>query len=174
MVTIMDNENKKYTCCFFGHRKIQKEEEIKIKVYEAVENLIKDGVYIFLFGSKSEFNSLCYEIVSKLKEKYSHITRIYVRAEYQYIDSDYLSYLLKSYEKTYYPENIYGRAAYAERNREMIDNSDFCVVYYDENYEVIKHKSKKHEFVNRKPNSGTRLAFKYALKKKKKIKNVFL
>jgi len=44
--------------------------------------------------------------------------------------------MLKDYENTYYPENMAnaGKASYVERNQEMINKSDFCVVYYDEKY----------------------------------------
>ena len=60
--------------------------------------------------------------MTKLKEKYPHVKRIYVRAEFPYINDDYLTYLLKSYDETYYPEKLHGssRAAYVERNYEMI------------------------------------------------------
>ena len=74
------------TCCFFGHRTINETEELKSKLNEIIEKLIVDEkVDTFLFGSKSRFNSLCLELVTELKEKYPHIKRIYVRAEYPYI-----------------------------------------------------------------------------------------
>ncbi len=60
-----------------------------------------------------------------------------------------------------------GRSSYVERNREMIDNSDFCVFFYIDKYEV-------NPTLNRTQNnkSGTRLAFNYAYKKQKIIINV--
>ena len=119
---------KTNTCCFFGHRTINETEQLKNKLYEIIEMLIiYENVDTFLFGSKSRFNDLCYELVSAVKEKHSHIKRIYVRAEYPYINNDYKNYLLKSYEDTYYPEKILnsGRAVYVERNCEMIDKSQF-------------------------------------------------
>ena len=71
------------TCCFFGHRTINETEELKSKLIETIEKLIVEKqVDTFLFGSKSRFNSLCQETVTELKEKYPHIKRIYVRAEY--------------------------------------------------------------------------------------------
>ena len=55
----------KYTCCFFGHRKINETEELKSKLYEIIEKLIVEKqVDTFLFGSKSRFNSLCQETVT--------------------------------------------------------------------------------------------------------------
>lgn len=120
---------KNNICCFFGHRTINETEELKSKIIETIEKLIVDeNVNTFLFGSKSRFNSLCLELVTKIKEKYPHIKRIYIRAEYPDINEQYTNYLLESYEDTYYPEHIIGsgRAAYVERNYEMIDNSRFA------------------------------------------------
>ena len=93
------------TCCFIGHRTINETEDLKSKLNEIIEKLIVDeNVDTFLFGSKSRFNSLCLELVTELKEKYPHIKRVYVRAEYLYISERCKNYLLKNYEDTYYPE----------------------------------------------------------------------
>ncbi len=150
----------KITCCFFGHRTINETEELKAKLYKIIEKLItEEKVDVFLFGSKSQFNSLCLEMVTKIKERYPHIKRVYVRAEYPYISEQYKNYLLKNYEDTYYPEKIMnsGRATYIERNYEMIDNSHFCIVYYDkENAPTIRK-------------SGTKIALDYAIKQCKNI-----
>ena len=151
------------TCCFFGHRTINETEELKSKLMEIIEKLIVDEkVDTFLFGSKSRFNSLCLELVTEIKEKYPHIKRIYVRAEYPDINEQYTNYLLESYEDTYYPEKILnsGRAAYVERNFEMINNSKYCIVYYDEQNTPTTRKS------------GTKIALDYAIKKRKQIINI--
>ncbi|MBE6648759.1 MAG: DUF1273 family protein [Ruminococcaceae bacterium] len=151
---------EKNTCCFFGNRTIKETEELKEKVTEIVERLIVDEkVEAFLFGSKSRFDSLCLELVTKTKEKYPHIKRIYVRAEYPYISEHYKESLLKEYDETYYPEKLLdaGRAVYVERNREMIDKSRFCVVYFDESTVPTTRKS------------GTKIALDYAKKRKKEI-----
>ncbi len=151
---------KENTCCFFGHRTINETEELRKKLTETIERLITDkNVDTFLFGSKSRFDSLCLELVTKIKEKYPHVERIYVRAEFPVINDEYKSYLLKSYEDTYYPEKIMnsGRAAYVERNHEMIDNSKYCIVYYDEVNAPTTRKS------------GTKIALDYALKKGREV-----
>ena len=150
----------KNTCCFFGHRNITETEEVKAKLNAIVEKLIVERqVDTFLFGSKSSFNSLCRETVNKLKEKYPHIKRVYVRAEYPHISEDYKEYLLESYEDTYYPKKILnsGRAVYVLRNYDMIDQSYYCVVYYNELNVSTSHKS------------GTKIALDYAIKKCKNI-----
>ncbi len=148
------------TCCFFGHREINETEELKQQVYSIIENLILDHrVDTFLFGSKSRFDGVCYEQVTKIKEKYPHIKRIYVRAEFLQIDESYTTYLLEKYEDTYYPEKAVeaGKAVYVERNYAMINESRFCIVYCKEDYSPIRRKS------------GTKLALNYAIKKNRKI-----
>ena len=115
---------KLQTCCFFGHRKIEITESLENELYNVVENLIvNENVNVFLFGSKSRFDELCLSVVTSLKRKHSQIRRIYVRAEYPYINGDYTEYLLRSYEDTYYPERLLnaGKAVYVERNFEMIE-----------------------------------------------------
>ena len=153
---------KENTCCFIGHRETKDTKDLRLRLSSAVENLIKaENVDTFLFGSKSRFNSLCHTAVTEIKQKYPHIKRIYVRAEYPDIDENYRDYLLESYEDTYYPEKIRGsgRAAYVERNCEMINKSRFCVIYYC---------GQKYPKSGR---SGTKIALDYAEKHSKIIIN---
>jgi len=160
--------------CFIGHRTVNNAEEIKFKLRETVLMLIEKGADTFLFGSKSEFNSLCWECVTELKTEYPHLKRVYVRAAYPVISASYKEYLLEGYEETYFPQKIEkaGRSAYVERNFEMIDKSDICVFYYDEDY-VPPQKPPKSRFdISRKTNSGTKTAYNYALSKKKEIINL--
>ncbi len=154
------DEKRSTTACFFGHRTIGETEDLKRRLTAAIENLITaEGVDTFLFGSKSRFDSLCLELVTALKEKYPHLKRVYVRAEYPEITEEYKAYLLRSYEDTYYPEKLRnaGRAAYVERNRELIDRSRFCIVYYSETHSPAIRKS------------GTKAALDYAVKKERRI-----
>lgn len=156
---------EKKTCCFFGHRKISGTERLKERLYEIIEELILcNHVTTFLFGSKSEFDKLCLAVVTELKGKYPHIRRIYVRAEYPYINEDYKAHLLQNYDDTYYPKKILGsgRGVYVERNQIMIDRSDICVVYYHKNYQPPAKK-------NSNQKSGTKIAYEYAQRKKKAI-----
>lgn len=148
------------TCCFIGHREINVTDELKEKLHVVIERLIiEESIDTFLFGSKSHFDNLCYDIVTEIKKKYPHIKRIFVRAEYPYIDESYEAYLLESYEDTYFPKSVLGagKASYVKRNCEMIDNSRFCIVYYKEDYTPKGRKS------------GTKIALAYAVRKKKNI-----
>ena len=159
---------KLYTCCFFGHRKIPDSLNFKSMLFETVEKLIVENqVDTFLFGSKSQFDDICYIVTTELKEKYPHIKRVYVRAEYPNISDEYRQYLLDRYEDTYYPKKIIsaGKATYVERNFEMIDNSSYCICYYDSDYSPEKLKEKPSK-------SGTDIAYRYANMKKKTIFNL--
>ena len=160
---MIESEKTKNTCCFFGHRTISETEELKAQLRKEIEKLIiEEKIDTFLFGSKSCFDSLCLNIVTKLKEKHPHIKRVYVRADYPIIDESYLAYLLNSYDETYFPEKLLGagKAVYVERNYEMIHKSRFCIMYYDKTYATTKRKS------------GTKLAYAYAEKHNRMIINI--
>lgn len=155
----------KNACCFLGHRTVELTEKLKYELYSIIEKLILDeSVDTFYFGSNSQFNDICYKITSELKKKsYPTIKRVYVRSHFREIDDNYASYLLDKYEDTYYfseKTNI-GKSAYLMRNYEMIDKSNFCILYFDERYEPSTGRS------------GTKLAYDYALKKNKVIVNIF-
>ena len=156
-------ESEKKACCVFGHRKVTEKDKIKESLTEIFENLIVfENVDTFFVGSKSEFDDLCREVLAEKKEKYPHIQRIYVRGEYPYISKDYENRLLKRCEKTYFPERAInaGKAVYIERNYEMIDNADICVVYFKDAYITPTRKS------------GTGIAYKYAIQKNRTIINL--
>lgn len=128
-----------------------------------IQSLINAGVTTFLFGSKSKFNDLCLKIVTEFKKDYPYLKRIFVRAEYEYINQDYENYLLEQYEQTYFSKLAHNsdRLAYIKRNNEMIDKSDICVFYYEENYKLPSNKS-----------SGTKTAFDYTKTKNKPMINI--
>lgn len=172
--------------CFIGHRKIENKEKIIASLIEEIENLIiNHNVDTFLFGSRSEFNTLCHSVVTDLKERYPHIKRIAYtcRSESSTLESE-----RKYWEEIYsnvYKEKValFGvegenehktkwtscRASYVERNQAMIDDSDCCIFYYDKNYQPEMRKYSKQSIGYYQPKSGTALAHKYAMQKKKNI-----
>lgn len=147
---------------FLGHRKIENHEKIRSITTAVIAKLIDQGADTFLFGSRSEFDSLCYEIVSDFKRSNPRLQRIYVRAEYEIISDEYTSYLLERFESTFFPKEVSnaGRAAYIKRNQVMIDLCDLAVIYYDKNYSPAK------------THSGTARAVEYLLKRKKRFINI--
>lgn len=151
---------------FIGHRKIA-DNSLGERLTETILNLIvKQNADTFIFGSKSQFDSLSYSVVSELKKAYPHICRIYVRADYEEVEGRYEKYLLSLYEKTCFPREVKGAglASYIRRNFAMIDMCDLLVTYYDKNYSPE---------VRRRTNSGTRLAVGYAEKTGKPVLNLF-
>lgn len=185
----MVNSIKRKTCSFFGHRKIEITEELKNEIKIIIEDLIiKHNVCIFLFGSRSEFNDLCYFIVTKLKDRYSEIKRVVyscknetciLESERKKYDKVYNLFLKDKTKLLFFEEEFEYkakytscRASYIERNYAMIDDSDFCVFYYDKSYKPDIKKYSKNSMGYYQPKSGTALAYMYATRKKKTLINV--
>ena len=177
-------------CCFIGHRKVEEEEKVFEKVRSVVGNLIeKENVREFLFGSRSEFDDLCHEVVTGFMKKMTDIKRIKytcvsegftLESERLRLEKLYSNFLnekvyLRGYEKEVHHKTrlVAGVASYVERNRAMIDDSDVCVFYYNESYLPALRRHSKKDLVPYQPKSGTRLAYDYAKKKHKKIINIF-
>ena len=149
---------------FIGHRKVEDVKKLKLKINSMIENLIlKNNADTFLFGSKSQFDDICYESVTELKTKYPYLRRVYVRSANEYINNEYKDYLLSLYEESIFPISVRdaGRASYIRRNESMIDMCDILVVYFLADYKPLGNKRQ----------SGTELAMKYAVRKGKSIIN---
>ena len=161
---------------FIGHKTIERTEALISRLKATVVTLINKGATTFLFGSGSEFDHISWQVVTELKKEYPHIKRIYVRAAYQDIEKSYEKYLLGLYEETYFPIRIRnaGKYSYVERNFEMIDQAMYCVFYYNKNYDPPLRRASKHSLtLATKRNSGTKIAYEYATKKKKEIINIY-
>lgn len=178
------------SCSFFGHRNacLTKTQEKELKTL--IEQLIiRQNVENFLFCSRSEFDQLCHEIVSQLKKKYAYIRRICYtcgsescllegeREKWEQICSKLQQKQVCLFafeeEKEHKNKITAGKASYVERNKAMVDDSNICVFFYDENYKPPEKKNSKRDVFTYQPNSGTKLAYTYAKKKKKVIYNVF-
>ncbi len=167
---------KEKICCFIGHRKIKDTPELRQTLSQLLEKLIADdGFNTFLFGNMSEFYPLCHEVVTGLKEKYPHIKRIYVRSECPYINEEQRLSILKDYEDTYYskPPQFTEKADYLDRNIHMIYRSLACVFYFNTNGKRKSRKVIRGDSAQSYPASGTKVAYDYAVKKEKRIINVF-
>ena len=162
--------------CFIGHRNINYTPELRERINQLIYKLIESGTVEFIFGDNSAFNDLCYDVVTELKEKYPEINRIHFRTSYENADEYTLRFLLAGYEKTICPKGVgsAGKASYIERNQAMMDESDICIFYYNEKYLPPKRKYAEAAFTDQQPNSGTAIAYAYAVKKKKKIINTYL
>ena len=174
--------------CFIGHRKIPMTDELKVNIQTAIEDLIvNDKATYFLFGSRSQFDDLCHGIVSELQQKYPSIVRVAYtcRSEAATMKEDkereeeiwrtllHKEVRIKDFDAEYEHPTKYssGRGSYVERNQAMIDDSDICVFYYDENYLPLRRKNSPRDISDYQPKSGTRIAYEYAIKKEKRVIN---
>ena len=149
-------------CSFFGHREVVDKENVYNQVLKLVENLIvNEDFSIFLFGGYGEFDDLCRQCVSKLKEQYTDIEIVYCYSdEKQFFrdkrngtikNSDYDRFEFLSLDFNYWYTRIY------YRNCEMVNKSHF-VIFYAQN----------------KKGSGAYKIYEYAIKTKKSVKNIFM
>jgi len=167
-------------CCFIGHRKIEKNIRLTQRVREIINDLIENkGVNTFLFGSRSEFDDLCYGIVTELQKNNPPIKRIMYtcRSEYACMKEEKeereriarevtkrdIKY--KDYDGAMMSDRLWseGKASYVERNQDMINASDYCVFYYNPQYLPPKRKYSKRDISEYQPKSGTRIAYEYAV-----------
>lgn len=179
------------SCSFFGHRKIKYSEKLHKRVEKTIENLVnKEGVTTFLFGSRSEFDTLCHSIVTDLKLKYPHIKRkaYTCRSEsctlenerekweeiYSHFEKRPVTLLGVEEEVEHKTKWTSGKAQYVERNYAMIDDSYFCVFYYDPYYQPPRRKYSKRSIGDYQPKSGTQLALDYAYQRKRGGKDITL
>lgn len=147
-------ESKK-SCTFFGHREIVVTDKLINQITKIIKDKIENEQFKdFYFGGFGNFDDLCYKIVSKLKEEYNHIRRIFCLYDRKHINISKRPEWLKNeeYEDIIFLEpsfdGWYKRIYF--RNLEMVDLSDFILFY-----------------VCNTENSGAYKTFKYAKKKKK-------
>jgi len=179
-------------CCFIGHRKIDQSVELTQRARNVINELIEDkGVRTFLFGSRSEFDDLCHNIVTELQKNNPQIKRIMYtcRSEYACMKEEKeereriaravtkrdIAY--KDYDGSMMSDRLWsaGKASYVERNRDMIDASDYCVFYYNPQYLPPRRKYSKRSVGDYQPKSGTGLAYEYAnYKLQRNIKPVII
>lgn len=162
-------------CCFFGHRNAKETPDLYNKVRETILHLLQENnATVFLFGGASKFDDLCLKVVTELKTNYPQIHRVYVRAQSSHINNEYKQNLLQYYDDTLLPSGIdsAGKAAYVERNQAVINASDFCIFYYNKDYQPPQTK-KRNPTTNLSATSGTKLAYEYAKKQNKEILNLY-
>ena len=179
------------SCSFFGHRNTDLTENEEQKLQELIENLIlNEKVDRFLFGSRSNFDYICHKIVTDLRQKYPYIKRFAytcrsetctLESEREYWEEVYSHFEKRKVTLLGVEEEIErkskwtsGKASYVERNYAMIDDSDFCIFYYDEAYLPKRRKNSWRDFTDYQPKSGTGLAYKYATRKLKDNKKIIV
>lgn len=145
-------------CSCFGHYNVDITDDLKKRTTIEVEKAIKNGFQVFLFGGRSNFDDLVYEIVSDIKsiELKHEVKRVFCFPLYNQIRKPPHWYKRKEYEALECPTKDFDwwYTSIYYRNCAMIDQSDLVLFY-----------AKPRE------NSGAYKTYKYAVKKHKKIIN---
>ena len=165
------------SCCIIGHRKISDYVSDEVATFNKLRDLIENqNVSVFKFGFYGEFNDLCYKFLLAFRNQYEHIKLVLysLNNEIAFTFKEAESYKIK-YEKQNkkFPYKCFDEIVYLEnidetkfkyacvlRNKKLIDESDFCMIYFRENY-----------FLPNNRNSGTRIEYEHAYKQKKIIIN---
>ena len=133
----MDMEKRKKICCFTGHRKIDGEsmQMLSILLDKALESLISNGVTVFRTGGAMGFDTLAALKVIELRTKDQNIRlELFLPCREQAnkwdkLSREYYEYILSKADSVTYVRENYQRGCMLERNRRMVDGSDFCIGY---------------------------------------------
>lgn len=181
---------KHKVCSFFGHRNTVLTTIQYNTLKEFIEDLVVNhNVREFLFGSRSAFDCTCHKIVTELKVTYPYLIRkcytcknetctmesdrLKMEMTYSRLVNQKINLLGFEEEVEHKTKFTAGKASYVERNMAMIDDSDYCVFYYNDNYLPDLKKYSKRNSTYYQPKSGTKLAFNYANQRKKIIYNIY-
>ncbi len=145
----------KKICSFFGHRDIEITDKLYATTTAEIMKSVGLGCRTFYFGGYGDFDDLCYQIVTKIKENHPllDIKRIYCVAQERHLRKPVRYFKRENYEDVIYlmPSFDGWYKSIYFRNCAMIDQSDFVIFYAEE-----------------RQNSGAYKAYKYASKKKNK------
>ena len=146
----------------FGHRVLFSVDAIKNELKKQLKSLIEFGVVRFLIGYNGEFDKLALETLCELRTIYEKIEIVIVVSNINNIKKNKFGYSkIDDYEKfetmVYDIEEVHFKRIITKTNQCMVDDSDFVVCYSD----------------LKRGYSGSKLAVKYAIKKNKKVINIF-
>lgn len=150
---------------FIGHKNFENVPNIKPKLVSALDLLITEYLCdTFAFGSNSKFNDFCWQVVEEMKKTYPHIKTV------NYCCGRERCVLAKDKipGEIYYDSFVRpirtigaGKNIYVERNKAMIDDSEYVIFYFNKDY------------LPENRNSGTKIAYNYAKNKGKHVINLF-
>ena len=135
-------------CSFFGHRDVEITEKLYDITYVEILNAIELGCRTFYFGGYGDFDGLCYDIVTRIKNQRNDldIKRVYCVSQEKYLyknvryfkreNYDDVIYLMPSFDGWY--KSIYFR------NCAMIDKSDVVIFYAEEREDSGAYKTYKY------------------------------
>lgn len=147
------------TCCIFGYGELEDVENLQQCIFEIFEELIVNKkVSVFYFSNFSEFDKLCHNAITLLKEKHPKILRVYACGSY-------LEYIEPNERPRWYNKNNFDIAVYFETDDlsfcrqayyngiNLVEKSDYSIFYVDdvfcEEFCILRYaKEQKCEFIN--------------------------
>ena len=125
------------TCCFTGHRIIPEDEYagIQKRLENEIENLIHQGVYLFIAGGALGFDTMAAQAVIKLRTEFPHIGLILVpphaghTKHWHEKDQKIYGQILEQADVEMHMAEHYYDGCMQARNRYMALNSRFCICY---------------------------------------------
>ena len=148
------------TCSCFGHFDVDITDDLIARTRIEIDKAVTDGIRIFLFGGRSDFDDLCYDLVTVKKnaEPQLGIKRVFCFPLENQLRKPPWWYKRKEYEALECPTKDfdYWYTSIYYRNLAMIDQSDLILFWVEE-----------------RENSGAYKTYRYAVKKHKRIVNLF-
>ncbi len=136
---INEQESRKHTCCFTGHRpeKLkQSEQEIKPLLEREIAVAIMDGFGIFITGMARGVDLWAAETVLRMK-KSGYPIRLICASPYKGVEKSWgqtwwerYCRVWKGADETYYISPSYSRGCYQRRNEWMVDHSARVIAVY--------------------------------------------
>ena len=131
---------KHQTCCFTGHRTIPENahEEIQKRLETEIVNLIHQGVRHFCAGGARGFDTMAALTVLKLKPVFLFIRLILVlpckeqTKGWDKEDIETYRKILGQADEVIYVSGHYHPGCMQNRNRRLVDYSEFCICYLTE------------------------------------------
>lgn len=128
-------------CCFTGHRHIPVGEvaDIRSRLLETIEALVKQGVTEFRAGGALGFDTMAAMAVLQVRDKYPDISLVLILPckdqDKSWREVDKLRYqeIIAHADKVQVLAEHYYRGCMFVRNRALVDGSDFCIAFLREN-----------------------------------------
>lgn len=130
-------EKRVLTCCFTGHRDLPatKEEEIWMRTYVCIKELLEQGVKYFGLGGAIGFDTLIAERMLKVRCFYPQIKIILVlpfkgyQRNWTDAQKERAAEIERKADKIVYCCDKPSRAAFLIRDRHMVEESAYCIAY---------------------------------------------
>ena len=120
-------------CSFFGHRNVAITEELYAITTAEIVKSVDFGCRVFYFGGFGDFDDLCYQIVTKIKQDRPHLAlkRVFCVPQERYLRKKAPFFHRENYEEVRYLhpmfEGWYKSIYY--RNCAIIEKSVFIIFY---------------------------------------------